>query len=300
MGEVRRSGAILPIAAAGAAMIAFQVGAAFAKGLFATVGPDGAATLRLFLGAIMLLSIARPWRGWRSSAPLLPLLGLGISMAGVILLFYKALEHLQLGVTVALQFLGPLGVAILGSRKASDVVWAALAGVGVWCLVGTGIGAAPIDPKGLVLALGAAACWAGYIVFGRYASNSFGRSTAALSVTIAAALVLPVGVIHAGMSLFTPAILPLALLVAVLSSAIPFSLEFYALSRVPARTFAVFASLEPAFGVLSGLVLLHERLRPAQLAGIVLVMGAAAGAAWSSTTTGTRNDEPAIAGAPPT
>lgn len=289
----------MPLLAMTAAMAAFQCGAALAKNLFAAIGPEGAATLRLGLGALMLLPIVRPWRAWPQSSPLLSLLGLGASMAGVILFFYKALEHLPLGITVALQFLGPLSVAVLGSRRPTDLIWAALAGFGVWCLTGTGIAATRIDPEGLALALGAAACWAGYIVFGRHASRAFGRSTAVLSVGIAALLMLPVGVIHAGRLLVAPDVLPLALLVAALSTAIPFSLEFYALSRLPARTFAIFGSLEPAFGVLSGLVLLHEMLRPAQFVGIAMVMAAAAGATWSSTRTLAPEDETVTAEAPP-
>lgn len=299
--ERARRNAILPsILAMIAAMAAFQTGAALAKHLFEAVGPEGTATLRLGLGALMLLPVVRPWRARPRAVALLPLLGLGASMAGVILFFYKAMQHLPLGVTVALQFLGPLSVAIFGSRRPSDLVWAALAGLGVWSLTGTGIAAVPIDSQGLIWALGAAGCWAGYIVLGRHVSITLGQSTAALSVSIAALLILPVGVIHAGRSLVAPEILPLALLVAALSTSVPFSLEFYALSRLPARTFAIFGSLEPAFGVMSGFVLLHETLRHAQLAGIAMVMAATAGAAWFGTRTSTGEDEIAGTEAPPT
>ncbi|MDP3749180.1 MAG: EamA family transporter [Phenylobacterium sp.] len=288
------AGVVLPLLATVAAMAAFQVGAAFAKSLFPAIGPEGAATLRLGLGAVMLLAIARPWRAWPASAPLLPLLGLGVSVAVVILAFYMAIERLPLGLAIALQFLGPLGVAVFGSRRWSDLAWAILAAAGVWLLVGMGAPGAALDLVGIGWALVAAAAWATYILCGRVASVAFGRSTAALSVAIAALLVLPVGVHEAGAELLSPALIPMALLVALMSTAVPFSLELYAMPRMPARTFAVFTSLEPAFGVLSGLFLLQERLDVAQIGGVTAVVAAAAGAAWSSA------GHSAVAEAPPT
>jgi inner membrane transporter RhtA len=212
--------------------------------------------------------------------------GLGLATAGAILFFYLAIGRLPQGVTIALQFLGPLGVAIAHSRRPTDLLWAGLAAAGVWGLVGQGLaagGAARLDLLGLAFALAAGASWAAYIVWGQSASRAFGRATPALAVGIASLIVVPVGVQHAGLAaLLQPGLLPLALLVALISTAIPFSLEMYALPRMPARTFAVLTSLEPAFGALAGLLLLHERLAPAQLAGICAVMAAAAGAAWSS------------------
>jgi len=280
--QPQRLGILLPLAAVVAAMAAFQVGAAFAKGLFPAIGPEGAATLRLCFAAPMLLAVTRPWRAWPRPAPLAPLLGLGSCVAAVIWMFYKAIAHLPLGEAIALQFLGPLAIAIFDSRRPSDLVWAALAAFGVWLLVAAGSAAAKIDLVGIAWALGAAASWGGYILFGRAASGAFGASTAALSISVAAVVILPVGVLHAGAGLLSPAILPTALLVALFSAAIPFSLEMFAMPRMPRRTFAVFTSLEPAFGTLSGLVILHERLTPAQLCGVAGVIAAAAGAAWTS------------------
>ncbi len=302
MGQVaapRPVGIVLPIMATIAAMAAFQIGAALAKTLFPAVGPQGAATLRLCLGAAMLMAIARPWRAWPRGAPILPVLGLGHSMAGAIPMFYLALDRLPLGVVIALQFLGPSGIALFGSRRPTDLIWAALAAGGVWCLSGAGPATLSVDLVGVAWALGAAGCWATYILCGRAASASFGTSTAALAVSVAAVLVLPVGVHHAGSALLSPALLPIALLVAVFSIAIPFSLEFYALPRMPARTFAIFMSLEPAFGVLSGLVILNERLAGAQISGVAMVMVAAAGAAWSGAGHSRRDAQP-NADAPPT
>lgn len=277
--------AALPFAAVIGATCAFQVGASIAKSLFPAVGAEGAAALRLILGAAMLTAVLRPWRNWPKPAPILPMAGLGLATAGAILFFYMALGRLPQGVAIALQFLGPLGVAVAGSRRASDLVWTALAAAGVWGLVGHDLasgGPGRLDLLGVGFALAAGASWAAYIVWGQAASRAFKGATPALAVGIATVIVVPVGVHHAGLpALLQPGLLPLALLVALVSTAIPFSLEMYALPRMPARTFAVLTSLEPAFGALAGLVLLHERLAPTQLAGICAVMAAAAGAAWS-------------------
>jgi len=277
---------ILPFAAVIGATCAFQVGAALAKGLFPAVGAQGAAALRLVLGATMLILVLRPWRNWPGSKALPPMIGLGLATAGAILFFYLAIGRLPQGVAIALQFLGPLGVAIAHSRRAGDLVWAALAAAGVWGLVGHDIaadGPTRLDLLGVGFALAAAASWAAYIVWGQAASRTFGHATPAVAVGIATLVVMPVGVQHAGLAaLLDPRLLPLALAVALISTAIPFSLEMYALPRMPARTFAVLTSLEPAFGALAGLLLLHERLAPPQLLGVLAVMAAAAGAAWSS------------------
>ena len=187
-------------------------------------------------------------------------------------------------------------MAIATSKRAVDLLWALLAGLGVWLMVGAGHTGKAVDPIGVLFALGAATGWGAYIVLGRAASAAFGRSTAAVAVGIAAMVALPVGLWRAGLGLFAPSLLPLALLVAALAAAAPFSLELYALPRVPARTFAVFTSLEPALGVLSGLVLLHERLATVQLAGVASVIIAAAGAAWSSA----RGKSASLADAPTT
>ncbi|WP_374469404.1 DMT family transporter [Phenylobacterium sp.] len=275
--------ALLPLAACVTATAAFQIGAAIAKGLFPAVGAPGAAALRLLLGSAMLLAWARPWRDWPEKPRLSLLLGLGAATAGAILFFYLAIARLPLGMAIALQFLGPLSVAVLGSRRPSDFAWAVLAGAGVWALVGSGAGGARLDPWGIAAALCAAGSWAGYILIGRHAAEAFGRSTSALSTAVAMLFVLPVGVAHAGAALLDVSLLPLALVVALVSVAIPFSLELFAMPRLPARTFAVLTSTEPMFGALFGFLVLHERLAPHQLAGVAAVMAAAAGAAWSST-----------------
>lgn len=273
---------LLPLAAVLCAMAAFQVSAAFAKQLFPVLGPEGAAAVRLTVGALMLLALTRPWRGLSRNLPWGAVAGLGVSTGIAVLMFYAAIARLPLGVAIALQFLGPLSVALFGSRRPRDVAWAVLAAAGVWILVGRGAGEARLDPIGIAFALTAGAGWAGYILFGRVAGGAFGNRAATFATAIAALVVAPFGAAQAGAAHLTPALMLLAVLVALFSTVVPFSLELYAMPRMPARTFAVFTSLEPAFGALSGLILLHERLAPAQIAGIAAVMIAAAGAAWSS------------------
>lgn len=277
-----RSAVILPLAATLGAMACFQVGAALAKGLFPLVEPEGAAALRFSLAAGMLLAMTQPWRRWPTPAPMAGLIGLGLSMAAAVVFFYLALVRLPLGVAVTLQFLGPLAVAVAGSRRPSDFLWVAMAAAGVWSLVGTGPHPAAVDLLGVGYALGAAAGWAGYIVCGQVAGRTFGRSTAALATSVAALLVLPFGAAKAGAALLSPNVLPLAFLVALVSAALPITLELWALPRLPARTFATFASLEPALAGLSGFVLLGERLSAVQWLGVALVIAAAAGAAWAA------------------
>jgi inner membrane transporter RhtA len=277
-----RRSVLIPLLAIMAAMACFQVGAAAAKQLYPAIGAIGAATVRLLLGAAILLVIVRPWRSWPANPPLLALLGLGASMAATLLFFYLAIDHLPLGVALSIQIMGPLLVAVFSSSRRSDYLWVALAAIGIWCLVDMGEGDKPISLLGLLYAVIAAAGWAGYILCGRAAGTAFGHGTAAVSVTVAALLVFPIGLATTGTAMFAPALLPWALVVALLSAAIPFSLELYAMPKVPARTFAVLMSLEPAFAVLSGFAFLGERLSPLQIAGVLLVMGGSAGTVWSS------------------
>ena len=294
----RRSFSILaPILAVITAMAAFQVGAALAKDLFPAIGPTGAAALRLLFGSLMLLALVRPWRNWPRKAPLLSMVGLGLAMAGAIQMFYLAIDHLPLGIAIAIQFLGPLAIAVFGSRRAIDLLWAALAAGGVWCLVAMNAAGERIDFIGVGWAIGAGASWAAYILLGRRVTAVFGNATAAISVTIAALVIIPIGYASAGAALFSVDLIPLALLVALFSAAIPFSLEFFAMPRMPPRVFAVFMSIEPAFGVLFGFLILHENLTPIQIAGIAMVIAAAAGAAAGARTAAAH---PGPADAPPT
>lgn len=268
--------ALLPVLACCVAMTCFQLGAALAKQLFAAVGPMGAAALRLAIGSLVLVAVTRPWRGWPAQVPWRALLALGASVAGAILFYYLAIDRLPLGIAMPVQFLGPLVLATVMSRGLMDLLWVAFAAAGIWSLLGTGAGG-PIDWLGVAYALGAALSWAGYILAGKAVGDRLGSAAAPASLAIAAFILLPVGVADAGAALLDPAILPLAVLVAIVSATIPFWLELYAMPRLPTRTFSVLMSLEPVFAVLFGLVMLGEQLSLLQTLGVALVIGSSIG-----------------------
>ena len=261
------------------AMVSVQGGAALAKRLLSVVGAAGTAALRLAFATLMLLAFARPWRRRPSRAAAVAVLAYGFSMGTMNLLFYAALNRIPLGITVALEFTGPLAVALAGSRRALDLVWAGLAAGGLVLLVPLRAGAHALDPAGVAFALGAGACWALYIVFGRRAGELHPQGTAALGVTAGAALIVPIGAFSVGSRLTEVALWPIAAAVALLSSALPYSLEMVALTRLPARTFGVLMSGEPVVAALIGLQFLGERLRPSQWLAILCIMLATGGSA---------------------
>jgi inner membrane transporter RhtA len=259
-------------------MVFTQTGASFAKGLFPLVGAAGATTLRLTLAAIVLLAIFQPWRQKLDGRQWRAVLLYGAVMGAMNLFFYAALETIPLGVAVALEFTGPLAVALAGSRRPLDFVWIALAVAGLAMLLPLGQNSGDIGIAGVLLALAAGACWAGYIVFGQRAGTGGGPHITALGVSIAAIIALPFGVATAGTALLDPAILPLALGVALLSSAIPYALDMVALPHLPSRLFGILMSGQPALGALSGFIILSETLGPWQLAGIAAIVTASLGA----------------------
>ena len=265
------------------AMASIHIGAAVAKrGLFPVVGAQGTTALRVALAALILMAVLRPWRSLPTRGQAGWILLYGVALGTMNLLFYLSLRTIPLGVAVALEFTGPLAVAMAGSRRPVDIAWVVLAAAGVLLLLPLGRLSAPLDPQGLLLALGAGACWALYILFGRQAGvGGAGRATA-LGMGVAAVIVVPVGLASAGTALFSPALLPAALAIAVLSSALPYSLEMVVLGRLPTRTFGVLMSLEPAMGTLSGLILLGERLTLVQTAAIACIMAASVGCAASA------------------
>jgi len=259
-------------------MVFTQTGASFAKGLFPLVGAAGATTLRLTLAAIVLLALFRPWRQRLDPAQWRAVLAYGGVMGAMNLFFYAALTTIPLGVAVALEFTGPLAVALAGSRKPLDFAWIALAVAGLALLLPLGQTAGEIGLPGVLLAIAAGACWAGYIIFGQRAGTGGGPHITALGVSVAALIALPFGVATAGAALLDPAILPIALGVALLSSAIPYALDMVALPHIPSRLFGILMSGQPALGALSGFVILRETLSLWQLAGIAAVIVASLGA----------------------
>ena len=272
------SSPLLPVSALLLAMLSFQFGAAVAKQLFPLVGAEGATAIRRGLGALILWMLKRPWRNLGGRRDWTSLVGYGLTLGLMNLFFYMALRTLPLGIAVALEFLGPLAIALFGSRRALDLVWVVLVIAGLALLAPYGEHAQALDPVGVAYALGAAAGWATYILLGRRAGDAFGGDAVALGSAIGALVAVPVGVVHAGTALFSLSILPFAVGVAVLSSALPYSLEMFALTRLPARTIGILVSLEPAMGALLGLVFLDERLSTFQWLAIAAVIVASMGA----------------------
>ncbi|MYS83661.1 EamA family transporter [Embleya scabrispora] len=288
-----------------ASACSIQFGAAFAARLFPYVGPAGAVTLRLVLAASILLAFARPRLRGRTRADWVVVVGLGVMFAGMNMFFYEAIDRLPLGPAVTLEFLGPLGLAVVLSRRLRDMTWIVLAAVGV-LLLGRG-GFSGLDPVGIAFVMAAAACWAGYIVVASKISKRFdGVEGLALGFAVAAVLVTPLGVATAGSSLLEPEVLGLGACVALLSSALPYSFEMLAMKHLTPATFGLLASLEPAVAAIAGFLVLHQSLVPIQIAGIALVVIASAGVTVAqsprrvrvkSDTAGPEPDPPPVPGA---
>jgi inner membrane transporter RhtA len=264
------------------AMTSYQCGAAVAKHLFSQVGAQGATAFRLGLGALMMLAVRRPWRTACRSANWRALWGYGLSMGAMNMVFYMALRTIPLGIAVALEFTGPLAIALFASRQLLDFAWIALAVIGLFLLLPLHGQAHALDPVGVLYALAAGVGWALYILFGQKAGMAFGGDAVTLGIAIGALLAVPVGFAHAGTALFSIALLPLGLGVAVLSSVLPYSLEMIALTRLHARTFSVLLSLEPAIAAMAGMVFLGERLGTLQWLAIASIVAASAGAAFGA------------------
>lgn len=264
------------------AMVTIQSGASVAKQLFPVIGPAGTTALRVGFSAIMLWLVFRPWRHLPKGRNWRAVIVYGICLGGMNLLFYLAIARIPLGIGVALEFTGPLAVALFSSRRRLDLLWVALALGGILLLLPDMRGVDALDPVGVMLALGAGACWAGYILFGQRAGNlASGGITVALGMTVAACFLVPIGVVSAGSALFSWQVIPLAIAVAALSSALPYSLEMVALKNLPAQSFSVLMSLEPAIAALAGFLLLSELLSLSQWLAILLVIGASLGSTLS-------------------
>jgi inner membrane transporter RhtA len=253
-----------------------QLGAAVATTLFDEVGPVGAVLYRLVFAAIVLLAIWRP-RPRRSDRGALGMAALfGVSLAAMNLCFYEALDRIPLGIAVTLEFVGPLAVALAASRQALDLVWVGMAAAGILLLTRP---SGDAEPAGAAFALAAGAFWAAYILLSARVGRSFpGGTGLALAMAFGAALmVVPAGV-AAGGQLLDPGTIAIGAGLALLSSAIPYSLELEALRRLAVGTFGVLMSLEPAVAALVGLVALEQGLAAVELLGIALVIAASAGA----------------------
>ncbi|WP_411546537.1 threonine/homoserine exporter RhtA [Klebsiella pneumoniae] len=266
-GPSRKAAAWLPILVILVAMTSIQSGASLAKSLFPVVGAPGVTALRLALGTLILVVVFKPWRLRFSPAQRVPLLLYGLALGAMNYLFYLSLQRIPLGVAVALEFTGPL-----------DFVWVALAILGLWYLLPLGQNVAQVDLTGALFALGAGACWAVYILTGQRAGEEHGPATVAMGSLIASLVFVPLGMAQATDTLWQWSLLPLGLGIAILSTALPYSLEMMALTRLPTRTFGTLMSLEPALAALSGMVFLGETLKLSQTLALGAIIIASMGA----------------------
>lgn len=268
----------LPILVLIIAMTSIQGGASLAKTLFPQVGAPGITALRLGLGTIILCLVFKPWRLRFSREQRVPLLIYGLALGGMNYLFYLSLRTVPLGIAVALEFTGPLFLALIGSRRLLDFIWVLLAIVGLWFLLPLSHDISSVDAQGAALAVGAGVCWALYILSGQKAGAEHGPATVAMGSVIASVIFVPLGLSFADSGIWQLSLIPLALAIAVLSTALPYSLEMIALTRLPARTFGTMMSLEPAMAAFSGMLFLGERLTLVQWLALLAIIAASAGA----------------------
>jgi inner membrane transporter RhtA len=260
------------------AVTSVQFGAAFAKTIFDEIGPGGTVFLRVFFAALILGALWRPALSGRSAADWRLVAAYGFALVAMNLSFYEALDRIPLGIAVTFEFVGPLGVAIAGSRRVLDLFWVVLAAAGILLL--SDFGTADLDGLGVALALVAGGFWAAYILLATRVGRRYpGGEGLALGMAVGVLMVAPVGLADAGGDLFSAEVLAIGLAVAALSSAIPYTLELEALRRMPQGVFGVLMSLEPAAAALAGLIVLGEGLATREVVAIALVVTASAGAA---------------------
>ncbi|MGW0755160.1 EamA family transporter [Streptomyces sp. NPDC002814] len=276
-GAPRRWGSLGSTGLVLSAGISVQFGGALAASLMPRAGASGVVTLRLVAAALVLLVVCRPRLRGYTRADWGTVVVFGITMAGMNGLFYQSIDRIPLGPAVALEVLGPLALSVAASRRAVNLVWAALALAGVFLLSGGGFGG--LDPVGVLFALGAGAMWAAYIVFSARTGRRFPQADGlALAMVVAALVFLPLGIAESGAKLLDPTTVALGSAVAVLSSVLPYTLELVALRRLPASTFAIMMSLEPAIAATAGFLILHQALSATEAAAIALVIAASMGA----------------------
>lgn len=286
----RRPRVLAPVPAVLLGMVSVQGGAALAKDLFPALGALGTAAVRITLSAVVLLALFRPPLARLGRAQWRAVIPYGVVLGAMNAIFYLSLARIPLGLAVTLEFLGPLAVAVLGSRRLSDFLWVLLAAAGIALLVPWDPAQVnALDPLGVVLALVAGACWAAYILLGGRVSRQFtGGQGVATGMLFAMLAVLPFALVDGVLDRLTPPLLGAGLGVALLSSALPYTLEMAALRALPSRTFGILMSLEPAVAALAGLLFLSERLTLLQWLAVVLVSTASAG----STLTARRTTPP--------
>ncbi|WP_328872150.1 EamA family transporter [Streptomyces sp. NBC_00287] len=276
-GAPRRWGSLGPVGLVFAGGISVQFGGALAVSLMPRAGALGVVTLRLAVAAVVLLLVCRPRLRGHSRMDWGTVVVFGITMAAMNGLFYQAVARIPLGPAVTLEVLGPLALSVVASRRAINFIWAGLALAGVFLLGGGGFSS--LDPVGVAFALGAGAMWAAYIVFSARTGRRFPQADGlALAMVVAAVLFFPLGVMESGAKLLDPVTIGLGAAVAILSSVLPYTLELLALRRLPASTFAILMSLEPAIAATAGFLILNQALSAMESVAIALVIAASMGA----------------------
>jgi len=273
-----RHSAFIPLLAILGSVTSLGLGTSWAKHtLFPLVGAQGTTAVRVGFSALLLLLFWRPWRWHLSRADARSVVLYGAALGAMNLCFYLALRTIPFGIAVAIEFSGPLAVALLSSRRPLDFAWVALAIAGLGLLLPIGHNISGLDPTGVGFAMAAAVFWATYILFGKRASTLHAGHSVSLGLLVAAIVVVPVGVVHAGSALLSPTVLLVGLGVALVSSAIPISLEMLALKQLPPQAFGIMASMEPAVAAILALILLDEYLSSIQWLAIAMIMAASMG-----------------------
>ncbi|MGI5121254.1 EamA family transporter [Marinactinospora thermotolerans] len=273
-----------------AGILSIQAGAGIAKNLFAVLPPSAVVWLRLLTSAVVLMALVRPRLRGHTRADWLVAIGFGVCLATMNFSLYQAIARIPLGIAVTIEFLGPLAVAVAGSRRRVDLLWVGLAALGVVLL---GYGDGHVTLAGVAFALLAGAAWAGYILLGAATGRRFpGTSGLAIASVAGAVLVAPAGIAEGGAALLDPRLVVIGLLVGLLSSVIPYTLEMHALRRMPPRVFSILMSLEPAAAALIGLLLLGEILTIGQWAAVACVVAASLGATRTERTRAAREAGP--------
>lgn len=267
----------LPYLALCGSITSFCAGTSFAKQLFPVVGAQGTVSYRVGFAALILLAVFRPWRLPLKRADLLATMRYGAVLGLMNFCFYMSLRSIPLGVAIAIEFLGPLTVSLLHARRLAHIGMVAVAAAGLALLLPLRQMNHALDVTGVIFALFSGLFWGLYIIFGKKTGHLPGGQSVSLGMTTAALVVVPIGLHHEGLALFTPSLMGLGLITAVLSSALPYSLEMIALKAIPENRFGILLSVEPAVGALAGMVMLGEHLTALQWLAIALVVVASAG-----------------------